>query len=533
MNMPICDVLIIGSGIAGLSLAIKLCNQFPDKKIYVITKDCEAESNTRYAQGGISVVCDYREDSFDKHIEDTLKAGDDLCNREIVEKVIRHGPQALADLIGNGVAFDRGPSGELLLGMEGGHSRSRIVHYKDMTGFQVVVSLLAKLKTLPQVSLLPHCAAIDLITDRNLGEQNNGDRISYGAFVLNKKTKVVERFLSRITVLATGGVGQLYKTTTNPSIATGDGIAMAHRAGARIENMEFIQFHPTALFLREPGAPCFLVSEAVRGCGAYLRNSKGDRFMFRYSALGELACRDVVSRAIANEIENGGHPCVYLDCRHLPSDVVVQHFPKIYGHCLDRGIDITKELIPVIPAAHYLCGGIVVNSSGMSSIQNVYALGECSSTGLHGANRLASNSLLEAVAFSEFCFQDIREKLESIQVHFKTLKISYEYPVTDAVQEILSLKEEVQRLMSKYVGISRTTGGLAYAHKHLKMIAQRLDEICPQAVSPEILALRNMIACAHLIVLQSLDRKTNKGVFYNRDLDLDYAHNFERREDYG
>jgi L-aspartate oxidase len=365
--MVICDILIIGSGVAGLSLAIKLNSQFPDKKIYIVTKGEELESNTRYAQGGMSAVYS-KSDSFEKHIGDTLKAGDGLCRRDVVEKVVRYAQNALLDLTENGVELDHDPNGDFLLGKEGGHSHARIVHYKDMTGFQIAISLLIKVKTLPGITILSDHTAIDLITNRQLNSSIIESDECYGALIFDNKKHTVLKFPSRMTVLATGGIGQVYKVSTNPKVATGDGIAIAHRAGAAIENMEFIQFHPTAFYSTNSGQQNFLISEAIRGYGAYLRNYHGDRFLFKYHSQGELACRDVVARAIETEIKTGGCPCVFLDCTHLPARELINDFPNIYSYCAEKGIDMTVDLIPVVPAAHYLCGGIRVDLSSRTSI---------------------------------------------------------------------------------------------------------------------------------------------------------------------
>src|SRR5687768_13643228 len=345
------DVLIIGSGIAGLSVAIKVAQRFPHRQCLIITKQESAESNTRYAQGGIAVVSDFTNDSFEDHITDTLNAGDGLCNYDVVEHVIHQAPARLEELIQMGADFDRDASGELLLGREGGHRANRIIHFQDVTGLNISTALLEKVKSLPNVSIMSHHVAIDLITGENANKDHRN--VCQGASVLNIETGHIEKYFSAITVLATGGIGQLYRTTTNPLIATGDGIAMAIRAGASVSNMEFVQFHPTALYDTQT-SPAFLISEAVRGQGAYLRNRAGERFMFNYHIDGELACRDVVSRAIASEILATKENFVYLDCTHISRKVLLNHFPNIYEKCLSKGIDITKDLIPVAPAAHYL-----------------------------------------------------------------------------------------------------------------------------------------------------------------------------------
>ena len=525
--MVICDVLIIGSGIAGLSLAIKLSMQFPDRKILVVTKGDELDSNTVHAQGGISAVCDFKNDSFEKHIEDTLKAGHGLCNREVVEKVIRYGQDALRDLTENGVDFDRDNNRAFVLGQEGGHSCSRIVHYKDMSGFQIAVSLLLKVKTLPGITLLPSHTVIDLITSRLISPESKVEEC-HGALILNDKTKTVQKFLSRVTVLATGGIGQVYKTTTNPENATGDGIGIAHRAGASIRNMEFIQFHPTAFYSNQNESPNFLISEAIRGQGAFLRNCNGERFMFKYDSQGELACRDVVARSIENEIKTTGC-CVYVDCRHLSRDDLMKCFPKIYSFCMKKDIDITTDLIPVIPAAHYLCGGISVDISARTSVNNLYAIGECSDTGLHGAKRLASNSLLEAVAFSEFCFQHIRRTIGSVAINSTAINCEFPYQVEKEKGAALSvLREKVQACMTKYVGIRRTTKGLQYALGYLELAEKRLTEYYLKCISTELLEFRNILITSKLVIVHSLNRKINIGAFYNVDLDGDHVFDLNR-----
>lgn len=517
--MTTCDVLIVGSGIAGLSLAIKLQRKFPYKRIVIVTKDADMQSNTRHAQGGIAVVCNKRDDSFASHITDTLNAGGGLCMKEVVERVVERAPDALGELVENGSYFDRDNAGELLLAKEGGHSQARIVHYKDMTGFQIVVSLLIKVRTLSNVDLLTHHVAVDLITS----ETEEKKKVCRGLIVFDRKKNCFEHFIAPVTVLATGGVGQVYHSSTNPSVATGDGIAMAYRAGAVIKNMEFIQFHPTAFFLNDNSAPYFLITEALRGYGAYLRNKDGERFMFRYDTHGELACRDVVSRAIEEQIKSSEHTCVYLDCRHLNGEKLKEEFPKIYGHCIDRGIDICNDLIPVVPAAHYLCGGIEVDSSAMTTIKNLYALGECSNTGLHGANRLASNSLLEAVVFADFCFESITSTFTAPCGGASDRSMPVKYRIIETSCGIGLIKTKVQRLMTAYVGVSRSDDGLRHAKRYLNLLSEKFEEVYKDCFSPEINELRNLIVCAMLIVAQSLQRRTNVGVFYNKDLDIEHA----------
>lgn len=518
--MPVSDILIIGSGVAGLSLAIKLSKQYPDGKIFIVAKEHETHSNTRHAQGGISVVCNKMNDSFEKHIKDTLLAGDGLCEPDIVRNVVHQAPECLNALIDYDCEFDRDSDGNLQLGREGGHSASRIVHSKDIIGFEIIVSLLGKIKAISNVTILPHHMAIDLITDQNTEFANHKMNNCYGAFILDKKKGNVQKYISRITVLATGGIGQVYRASTNPRGATGDGIAMAHRAGAVICDMEFVQFHPTALSTHIHGNMRFLISEALRGYGAFLVNRFGDQFMFQYHTQGELACRDVVCRAIESEMKLEGGTCVYLDCRHFPPNRLIQDFPNIYEKCKEAGIDITRDLIPVVTAAHYLCGGIKVDGSARTSINNLYAIGECARTGLHGANRLASNSLLEAIAFAEFCFQDIMKTISNISI-YKDVSGTYPYstPAPD-LQTIQALKRKAQNIMTSYVGVVRTTDGLRNAVDQLEQLNQMLDErYYPSTVSAELFELRNIVTCAKLIAIQSMRRVKNKGVFYNHDLD--------------
>jgi L-aspartate oxidase len=514
------DVLIIGSGIAGLSVAIKVAERFPERECLLITKQESAESNTRYAQGGIAVVQDFEHDSFEGHIADTLDAGDGLCNRQVVEHVVQQAPERLRELIQLGADFDRDASGALSLGREGGHKANRIIHYQDVTGLNISTALLEKVKSLRNITLLSHHVAIDLITEKPETGRGSATSSCRGAYVLDVRTAAVETCVSAVTVLATGGIGQLYHTTTNPLIATGDGIAMAHRAGATISHMEFIQFHPTALYDLQT-SPAFLISEAVRGKGAYLRNGAGERFMFRYHIDGELASRDVVSRAIASEILEGKEKFVYLDCTHLDPAELRNHFPNIYGNCLSRGIDMAKDYIPVAPAAHYLCGGIDVDLRSRTSVNHLYACGESSNTGLHGANRLASNSLLEATVFAHNCFEDIARTIDRIA------PASWEAPPVPRVRssEITGVdeaKRSVQFLMSTFAGIVRTTKGLENAWTELLYLESRMSSNNAGFVlSPEWYEIRNMIICAKLIVKQSLERKENRGGFFNKSIALD------------
>ncbi len=520
--MPKADVLIIGSGIAGLSVAIKVARQFPERRCIVITKQESAESNTRYAQGGIAVVSDFEHDSFEAHITDTLNAGDGLCNPVVVEYVVRQAPERLRELMQLGADFDRDSAGDLILGREGGHKANRIIHYQDVTGLNISTALLEKVRALPNITVLSHHIAIDLITNTQADENGRQVTSCQGASVLSLADGSVEKYVSAATVLATGGAGQVYQTTTNPLIATGDGIAMAFRAGARVTNMEFVQFHPTA-FYDVKSSPAFLISEAVRGQGAYLRNRAGERFMFRYHIDGELACRDVVSRAIAAEIERTGDSYVYLDCTHIPVEILHNHFPNIYRTCLSRGIDMTRDYIPVAPAAHYLCGGIDVDLASRTTLNGLYACGECSNTGLHGANRLASNSLLEATVFAQSCFEDLTRLFSegmTIPRESEEKPMPASAPANDS--GLPELKATLQAMMSKYAGIVRSNQGLALADRELREIEVRFQEGEVSTLhTPAWYELRNLITCARLIIQQSLNRTENRGGFYNKNLEVD------------
>ena len=516
------DFLVIGSGIAGLYYAIKIAEKFPDQTVHIITKSDESESNTKYAQGGIAVVIDKVEDSFNKHIEDTMRAGGGINNREVVEMVVREGPERLKELIEWGARFDLDAEGDIKLGREGGHTEHRIVHHKDITGFELELTLLEKVDKLPNISMNQHCFAIDLITEHHLGKevQLDGKIHCLGAYVLDQKTNLIETINSRFTLMATGGVGQVYQTTTNPIIATGDGIAMAYRAKAHISDMQFIQFHPTALF--EPGvSPAFLISEAVRGFGAYLKNHNGVRFVFEYDDRGELASRDIVAKAIDSELKRSGNDHVYLDCTHLPSVEFKNQFPNIYEKCLGIGIDATKDLIPVVPAAHYLCGGIEVDKSGRTSIKQLYACGEVSYTGLHGANRLASNSLLEAVVYAHRIAEDMAKEESNIKFH-NSIPDWDEVGTTDPKELVLinHTRSEVQQAMSKFVGIVRSDLRLdRAARRHQLWYSETEDLYENTTISVALCELRNIISVAYLVTQQSIGQKINIGGYYNIDFD--------------
>ncbi len=526
MNMPTYDFIVVGSGIAGLSYTVKVAQYFQDKqipiKIALITKTVAEETNTKYAQGGIAAVWD-NQDSFEKHMQDTLVAGDFESDHKVVELVVKEAPERLKELISYGTDFDRKSDGSFDLVKEGGHSDKRILHYKDSTGNEIERALLEKVKSFDSVDFFTHYFAVDLITQHHLGEKVTKDtphKKCFGVYVLNKKTKKVETFIGKTTLLATGGIGQVYQSTTNPTIATGDGIAMAYRAKGFVKGMQFIQFHPTALY--QPGKkPNFLISEAVRGHGGILKNLDGSTFMEKYDERLSLAPRDIVARAIDSEMKKNGTDHVYLDTRHIPKEEIIAHFPMIYQYCLDQlGIDMSQEMIPVVPCQHYLCGGIIVNEYSQTNIEHLYAAGECSHTGLHGANRLASNSLLEAIVYAHRAFE------KSIG-EFGTQTIPEGIPNwndegTRNPEEMVLVTEmmrELESIMSNYVGIVRTDRRLKRAYDRLELIYLEHEELYKQSkITVPLCELRNMINVAYLIIKHARAQRENKGLHYNLDL---------------
>ena len=516
------DFLVIGSGIAGLTYALKVAEQFPDKKVLVMTKAAADETNTKYAQGGIAVVNDLENDSYEKHIDDTLIAGDGLCNEKVVEIVVKEGPERVNDIIEWGARFDKEKDGDYKRGREGGHSEFRILHHKDITGWEMERALLDAVSKQKNIEFIKHCFVIDIITQHHLGylvTKATPDVECFGVYVLNLETNQIEKILSKITLMATGGNGQVYRTTTNPSIATGDGISMAYRAKGRIENMEFIQFHPTALYEPGVGGQAFLITEAVRGDGGILRNKDGEAFMQRYDERKDLAPRDIVARAIDSEMKRTGTEHVWLDCRHFSKEKFVEHFPNIYQKCLSIGIDITQHMIPVAPAAHYSCGGIKTDEWGRSSINNLYACGECASTGLHGANRLASNSLLEGLVFAHRCSIDAAEKVNTIS--FQNNIPDWNAEGTSQPGEMILITQslkELQLVMSDYVGIVRNDIRLQRASRRLDLLWEETEQLYQTStVSPQLLELRNMITAGYLIVKGASFRKESRGLHYNTD----------------
>ena len=520
------DFLVIGSGIAGLTYALKVAEACPDRSVTILTKTQSDETNTKYAQGGIAGVMDFNHDSFQKHIDDTLVAGDGLCNEHIVEIVVKEGVERIEEIIEWGANFDKGKEGDYKLGKEGGHSESRILHHKDVTGNEMERALLAAISKKKNIRLLNHCFVLDIITQHHLGyliTKSTPDVECYGVYVLNLTTNKTEKILSKITLMAAGGNGQVYRSTTNPAIATGDGVAMVYRAKGRIENMEFIQFHPTALY--EPGVRGhnFLITEAVRGDGGILRNHAGEAFMERYDERKDLAPRDIVARAIDNEMKIAGTENVFLDFRHFSKEKFIEHFPNIYEKCLSIGIDITKNLIPVAPAAHYSCGGIKTDEHGQTSIKNLYAAGECASTGLHGANRLASNSLLEAMVFAHRAYlNSVITIMADKSASFAGASVGdWKTDGTNAPKEMILITQSVKELkllMSDYVGIVRNNERLQRAMKRLDLLYEETESLYQRTiVSPQLCELRNMITLAYLIVKSAQFMQESRGLHFNTD----------------
>lgn len=517
------DLLILGSGIAGLTVAIKAARHFKDQRIVVLTKTVEGESNTRYAQGGVAAVWDHEQDNFNKHIEDTLDAGDGLCKRDIVEIVVKEGPDRVQEIIDWGARFDKAKSSdEYDLAREGGHSEHRILHYKDLTGWEMQRTLMEEAARYPNIEVLEHYFALDLITQHHLGRmviRVTPDIACYGCYALNKRNGEIDTLLAKATILCTGGGGQVYKSTTNPVIATGDGVAMTYRAKGRVENMEFMQFHPTSLYNPAGENPSFLVSEAVRGFGGILKSAEGEEFMHLYDERLSLAPRDIVARAIDSEMKKRGTDNMYLDCRHLDYEGFVAHFPTIYEKCKSIGVDPMKDMIPVVPACHYMCGGIKVDENGQTSILRLYAAGECSSTGLHGANRLASNSLLEAMVFAHRIVEHLKPRLAGFD--FQEGVPDWNAEGTTEPQEMVLITQSMRELretMSYYVGIVRSNVRLKRALDRLYLLYQETEELYKTtAVSPQLMELRNLITIAYLITRSATHRRESRGLHYTTD----------------
>ena len=512
------DFLVIGSGIAGLSYALKVAEH---GKVCILTKTNAAEGSTKYAQGGIAAVM-YDTDSFDKHIADTLVAGDGICNREVVEMTIREAPERIKELVQYGVNFDRDGGGRFDLHREGGHSEFRILHHKDNTGAEIERGLLQAVREHPNIELKENQFAVDLITQHHLGvrvTKHTPGIECYGAYALNSRTHEIDTYLAKVTLLATGGMGNVYTTTTTPIISTGDGVAMVHRARGVLSDMEFVQFHPTSLY-NPSEKPAFLITEALRGAGAILKDHNGNEFMQKYDSRLSLAPRDIVARAIDNEMKIAGVDHLYLDARHIDRNELINGFPTIYAKCLEQGINITKDMIPVRPAAHYQCGGITVDKNGLSSIKHLYAAGECSCTGLHGGNRLASNSLLEAVVYAHNAAMSAIEVAPSIHICHNVPDWNAEGMVLNEEMVLITqTKKELQEIMSNYVGIVRSDLRLQRAFDRLNLIFRETEDLYNRSVLTEELSeLRNLIACAYLITKMARARRENRGLHYSIDL---------------
>lgn len=518
------DVLIIGSGAAGMTLALKLGKHY---RIAMLCKDDPTEGSTYYAQGGVAAVLD-EYDSIQSHIEDTLGAGGGLCHRDVVEFTVQRSAQTVNWLVELGVNFDTRTTGdgstEFHLTMEGGHSHRRVIHAADATGREIAETLGSHLDTLDNVTIFPRYVAVDLITRDKIGLRGKD---CVGAYALNLESQQVELFRARYVVLATGGASKVYLYTSNPDTASGDGIAMAWRAGCRVANLEFNQFHPTCLY--HPEAKSFLITEALRGEGAKLVLPNGHRFMPDFDERAELAPRDIVARAIDHEMKRLGCDCVYLDIRHKGNDFIMSHFPTIHARCLELGIDIIKELIPIVPAAHYTCGGIMTDTHGMTDLPHLYAIGESSFTGLHGANRMASNSLLECMVFATAAAEHINSHPESLE---SNLEIPFwdETQVTNSDEDVIISHnwEELRRFMWDYVGIVRTDKRLQRARRRVQLLQQEVTEYYSNyRISSDLLELRNLIQVADLMIQCAIRRKESRGLHYT----LDYPEQAEQAID--
>jgi L-aspartate oxidase len=507
-----CDVLVLGSGISGLFFALRVARR---ARVVLVTKKQAAQSATNFAQGGIAAVVS-GEDSVEDHIRDTVKAGAGLCRDEVVRFVIERSPDAIDGLLKLGVEFDRDTDGAFSLGREGGHSRRRVLHHRDATGREIERALLARARAHPNVTLLEDCMAVDLLTSRRAGLP--GPNRALGAYVLDANRGEVLRFRARITFLATGGAGKVYLYTSNPDIASGDGVAMAYRAGASIANMEFFQFHPTCLFHSQ--AKSFLISEAVRGEGGVLRNGPGEAFMADYHPMADLAPRDVVARAIDTELKRTGADSAFLDVTHLDADFLRDRFPTIHERCLHFGVDLTREPIPVVPAAHYCCGGVMTDLSGETDVVNLFAAGEVTCTGLHGANRLASNSLLEGVVFAEAAAEKSLARLADIPPADVAVDSWREEDVTESSEAVVITQnwDEIRRFMWNYVGIVRSDKRLARARRRIVLLQDEITEYYWNfKITPPLLELRNLATVAQLVIASASRRKESRGLHFTLD----------------
>ncbi|GHT55381.1 L-aspartate oxidase [Bacteroidia bacterium] len=511
------DFLVIGSGIAGMSYALKVADK---GRVALLAKTTLEEANTFYAQGGIASVT-LPWDDFEKHVQDTLIAGDGICDKQVVEKVVREAPMQIEELVRWGVDFDKNQKGEFDLHKEGGHSEFRILHHKDNTGQEIQESLINAVKHHPSITVYDHYFAIEILTQHHLGVKVTKDTPNiecYGVYALEEKTNEIHTFLSKVTMICTGGIGNIYQTTTNPIVATGDGIAMVYRAKGLVKDMEFVQFHPTALY-NPMERPSFLITEAMRGYGGVLKTRSGEEFMQKYDARGSLAPRDIVARAIDNEMKNSGSDFVYLDVTHKDAEETKREYPTIYEKCLSEGIDITKDYIPVAPAAHYLCGGIVVDMDARTTINRLYAAGECSRTGLHGANRLASNSLIEAIVYADAAAKHSNDHLH--EYSFNDHIPAWNDKGTSLTEEMILITQsakEVGSIMSNYVGIVRSNLRLERAFERLEIIYRETENLFIRStVSKDICELRNIVNVGYLVIKQAIERKESRGLHYTID----------------
>jgi L-aspartate oxidase len=517
------DFLVIGSGVAGMSYALKVA-EANKGRIAIICKTTLEEANTTKAQGGIAAVTNLIVDNFEKHIEDTMIAGDWINDPEAVRQVVTGGPDSIRDLVKWGVNFDKGEDGAFDLHREGGHSEFRILHHADDTGAEIQRGLMEAVRNHPNIDVFEHYFAVEIITQHHLGirvTRRTPDIVCYGAYVLNPKTGKVDTFLSKVTLMATGGTGAIYATTSNPNIATGDGIAMVYRAKGKVKDMEFVQFHPTVLYNPSETHPAYLITEAMRGYGGILRLPNGKEFMQKYDERLSLAPRDIVARAIDNEMKIHALDHVCLDVTHKDPEETKHHFPNIYAKCLSIGIDITKDYIPVAPSAHYMCGGIKVDLDGQSSIRRLYAVGECSCTGLHGGNRLASNSLTEAVVYADAAAKHSLEVIDQYNFNDKVPEWNDEGTMTNEEKVLIAQDvKEVGQIMSTYVGIVRSDIRLHRAWERLDLLYEENEHLFKR-VKPtrDICELRNMINVGYLITRQALERKESRGLHYT----VDYA----------
>ena len=515
------DFLVIGSGVAGMSYALRVARSGKGK-VALVCKTTLEEANTAKAQGGIASVTNLKVDDFEKHIRDTIIAGDYISDRGAVEKVVKGAPDGIRFLVENGVHFDKKADGSYDLHREGGHSEFRILHHADDTGFEIQRGLIEAVKREPNIRVLENHFAVEIITQHHLGievTRRTPDIECYGAYVLDPDTKKIDTILSRVTVLATGGCGAVYASTTNPEIATGDGIAMAYRAKATVKDMEFIQFHPTALFHPGETHPAYLITEAMRGYGGVLKLPNGEEFMQKYDKRLSLAPRDIVARAIDHEMKIHGLDHVCLDVTHKDPDETRRHFPNIYKKCLSIGIDITKDYIPVAPCAHYLCGGIKVDYNACSSTRRLYAVGECSCTGLHGGNRLASNSLIEAVVYAKAAAEHSLQHID--EYTFNTAVPEWNDTGTMTNEEKVLIAQDVKEVgqtMSNYVGIVRSNLRLHRAWTRLDLLYEETEELFKRVkATRDICELRNMINVGYLITRMAIERKESRGLHYTVD----------------